>query len=159
MEKRLSTSLIRRIKNKIPFGHEAYVQLKHDDIDDQQLKELAMNGRMVPKEHPVKENLAGVMGQCHALASYLWLCNPSWKLYLGFGYQDEEVPCNSSWYLHSFLVDTEGVIVEPTPLERDGYWGAPLSGELLKNSIREELKVIKEQLKLCVTDEMLALLE
>ncbi len=47
--------------------------------------------------------------------------NPSLKRYIGFAESGEL--SNSEWHFHAFCVKPDGVILEPTPIIRNRYYG------------------------------------
>ena len=91
--------------------------------------------------------------ECHAVSSYIWLNNPHYHYVLGFAYEND----NDIWYFHSFLINDEGVIIEPSPIVRQVYWGRVMSFAETRIHVCEELDNIRN-LGLEVTDKMLEVL-
>ena len=49
----------------------------------------------------------------------------------------------STWYMHSFNVAEDGVIIEPTPLIREAYWGRILTPEEAAFCVDEEWPALR----------------
>lgn len=104
--------------NSLPLTWEDAItkleQITKEDLD------LMSNGLIRITGNVIISDIA-VNGQCHQIAKSLKLANPEWKLYIGFC--DTESLVSADWNLHSFCVDTEGNIIEPTNIERYRYFG------------------------------------
>lgn len=66
-----------------------------------------------------------IPGQCHKVAALDKKLNPTWKLCIGFAMSDENVA--TEWHHHSFCIDDNGNIIEPTTHERVRYVGTVIS--------------------------------
>ena len=78
--------------------------------------------------------------ECHARAVLGKLLNPSWKLVIGFALIDDG---DIEWVFHSFLINDNDEIIEPTPLKRDKYWGSILTEKQTANMIKRYKPIFK----------------
>ena len=124
-----------RITAQIPFlQHEDWVT-PEKDLRAKDLRWLTGAPRKVFRGDP-RTYANAVSQQCHAAAAHAWLTNPGWTLVLGFACM--ESMCGLEWHFHSFCLDENGTVVEPTPLTRDQYWGVPLDRDTAAEVAEEE---------------------
>ena len=81
----------------------------------------------------------GLLGECHAVTAYLCLSNPTWKYCFGLAEHGE---CLTEWSIHSWCLNEEKQLVEPTPLIRNKYVGTEIPEHLKKTFIWEEIQNI-----------------
>lgn len=81
----------------------------------------------------------GLLGECHAVTAYLCLSNPTWKYCFGLAEHGE---CLTEWSIHSWCLNEEKQLVEPTPLIRNKYVGTEIPEYLKKTFIWEEIQNI-----------------
>lgn len=113
------------------------------DLRKEDLETLLGDFTVFSKNNPVKRLKGAPDQECHAVAAHLWHTNPGYKLVCGLAYSEERTEDLSSWHFHSFCIDTDGVIVEPTPIVRDWYVGSVLTEEQARKSYKEELENIR----------------
>ncbi len=93
------------------------------DVDLHELVYIAHHGKWVTCASPEgRGTFVGpyaVAGQCHALAVVHYLAAPArWQIWSGFA---------DGHHFHSWLVHESGeTLLEPTPILRDRYFGAPV---------------------------------
>lgn len=92
-----------------------------------------------PIINEVKIHKDAVEQECHAITAYAWLKDRDLKIHSGLGYSEHL----DGWYAHSFATNKKGKIIEPTPLIRDLYFGAPLSIKRTLKMVTAELPNIK----------------
>lgn len=80
--------------------------------------------------------LDGPDGQCHSICCNFLLKNDSldhgYRLFTGFALHK----MSDEWFTHSFIINNDCAIVEPTSTQHRLYVGIELSGEKLKNFIK-----------------------
>ena len=92
----------------------------------------------------------GVLGECHAVTAYMCLENPNWKYCYGLAEHGE---CLTEWSIHSWCLNEQNQIIEPTPLIRNRYIGIELSDRFKQIFIWEELGIMMK-LGFVITPEM-----
>lgn len=70
-----------------------------------------------------------VYRQCFNVAYENAIENADLDLYFGFAYIEPDGREDEFWYLHSWLVNPEGDVVEPTPVDRTVYVGFKVEKE------------------------------
>lgn len=93
----------------------------------------------IPIISEVSIHTEAIEQECHALTAYAWLKDRNLKIHSGLGYSEHL----DGWYAHSFSTNEKGKIIEPTPLIRDLYFGAPLSNKRTLKMVLAELPNIK----------------
>ncbi len=89
-------------------------------LTDEQL-ELMSKGLTDFKDSFVIVSDRAIRAECHVVAKHLKEFNPDWQLVQGFCATEEG--CGTEWHFHSFCINEEGTIIEPTPIIRDRYFG------------------------------------
>ena len=91
---------------------------------------LLSHGRFLPVSTPVREEL-GVPLRCHFTVLDRWRERIGSQAYFGFGLYPYKG--RSYWWLHSWLIDAEGVLIDSAHgQDKDTrYYGAPWSKALL----------------------------
>lgn len=80
---------------------------------------------------------AGIASECHAVALWRWLKQPTLQYVLGFALLE------GTWNFHSFLLMEDGAILEPTPFRRELYYGRIFSPEETLIALRGRVGCIK----------------
>jgi len=109
-----------------------------EGVDERSLILLRPTHCRLIEHKDIRVSKYAVNQQCHAVSAWEWLNNPELKYMLGFTYIDH------TWYMHSFLIDTDDCIVEPTPITREMYWGRPYTKEETYFLVAEELNKMRE---------------
>ena len=78
----------------------------------------------------------GVLGQCHAVTAYMCLSNPDWIYCFGLA---ECGDCLTEWSIHSWCLNADKELIEPTTLVRQKYVGIEVPEHLKKSFIWEEI--------------------
>jgi len=130
-ERQKLISELERILNRYSFGSELITFSDQTDQDLEKLKQGSLINLPVTFSTPCK------MQECHAISAYLWMLDPTVQIYNGTALIEEEM-VSSSWYHHSFVVK-DNIILEPTTLKRDKYFGVPLSLSETQKFIMGEL--------------------
>ena len=130
-ERQKLVSELERILNQYSFGSELITFSDQTDQDLEKLKQGQLINLPNMFSNPCK------IQECHAMSAYLWMLDPSIQIYNGFALIEEEI-VNSSWYHHSFVVK-DNIILEPTTLKRDKYFGIPLSPSETQTFVLGEL--------------------
>ena len=112
--------------------------VSEDGVDERSLIMLRPAECAMMEHHSIHVSKYAINQQCHAVAAYEWLEDPTQKFIFGFSYID------SAWYMHSFLKNSSGRIIEPTPLVRDIYWGREYSLAETKFLVAEELNKMRD---------------
>ena len=130
-ERQKLVSHLERILNQYSFGSEL---ITFSDQSDEDLNRLHQ-GQLI--DLPVVFSTPCKIQECHAISAYLWMLDTSVQIYNGVALIEEEMG-NSSWYHHSFVVK-DNIILEPTTLKRDKYFGVPLSPSETQTFVLGEL--------------------
>ncbi len=95
-----------------------------------------------PKQYKIKEYKHSVAQKCYCVSSYIWLkknnlINDNFKLVLGLA-------CHDDWFnWHAWIVDTDkNIIIEPTPIIREHYWGVILTRKQTTDFIRDRIDLV-----------------
>lgn len=118
-ERQKLISELEYILNQYSFGSEFITFSDQSNQDLEKLKQGQLINLPSTFSNPCK------IQECHAISAYLWMLDPTVQIYNGVALIEEEM-VNSSWYHHSFVVK-DNIILEPTTLKRDKYFGIPLS--------------------------------
>ena len=81
-------------------------------VDEASLILLCRDKCTVFKNRPIKVSAYAQSQRCHTIAAYEYYRNAKIAIGFGFAYSADF----STWYMHSFNVEEDGVIIEPTPL-------------------------------------------
>ena len=92
-------------------------------VDEPSLALLMLDECNVFKNQPIKVSAYAQFQRCNTIAAYEHYRNAEIAIGFGFAYSADL----STWYMHSFNVAEDGVIIEPTPLIREIYWGRVLT--------------------------------
>lgn len=111
---------------------------------EQDLQMILEDFTVFRRNHPVRRLRGAPDQECHAVSAWLWKTNPGYRIICGMAYSEELNESCSDWHFHSFCVDQEGVIVEPTPIVRDWYVGSVLTPEQATVFYEEEVENIKK---------------
>ena len=116
-----------------------------DGVDERSLILLRPTACDVISHSSIRVSEYAVNQECHAISAWEWLNDPTLNYMVGFSYYEH------AWYMHSFLIDTSNCIVEPTPIEREIYWGRKYTKEETLFLVAEELNRMR-RLDLPITD-------
>jgi hypothetical protein len=105
--------------NALPLAWEDLIT-NPKDIDDEFL-DLMSHGLEHFSGKVIISPLAEAQ-KCHEVSERLVSQDPNLKRCIGFAVMDNDI-ISREWHLHSFCIDQAGNIVEPTPIEREIYYG------------------------------------
>lgn len=85
------------------------------DVPLEELLLINQKGVFIPNTVSIKLAEFHVAQECHAVSALGWCLNPKLKIYTGF---------SDRTHFHSWLLDeAENILWEPTPADRDVYFG------------------------------------
>lgn len=96
---------------------------------------LIHHGRWMSIKYTWETMPETVHQQCHAVSAYYWSLNPETTLYTGF---------SDHLHAHSWILKPNKVLLEPTPILRDVYFGYihPEPEEFVKDEVDNILRLM-----------------